>query len=80
MTIKNLLVDMAAIIHKDGRVTPVKFKYEDKYIDVELIQSDVNRKTGDITYKCFSIVENFKWHYILRFERDDCKWYLSSMD
>lgn len=72
---------MIAATHKDGTIKPLKFKYEDKLIDVGLIiQSDTERKTGDIIYKCFSIIDDFKWHYVLRFERVTCKWYLSSMN
>ena len=79
MSVRDVLVDTIVAFHKDDAIKPLKFKYDDKLINIDLIiTSDVERQTGNVIFKCFSLIDNFKWHYVLRFDSKNCKWYLSS--
>jgi len=76
-------IDIVTVFDKNGKIQPIKFKFEDKdstkVIKVDKVIDLVDCKfAGDsfIVYKCQSCINNIIKPFELKFERRTCKWYL----
>ena len=76
MKIVNHTVSVIAIFDEEGKITPYKFKYNDKPVLILRVMKSYLEKLAGNYRLVFVCIHNEKDVYELKYELDSYKWYL----
>ncbi|MBN2287502.1 MAG: hypothetical protein JXQ26_03835 [Tissierellales bacterium] len=76
MKLLNHPVDMIAIFDCQGKITPYKFKYEDRPVKVDQVIRYYQEKLAGNIRIVFVCINRGSDMYELKYELDSHKWYL----
>jgi hypothetical protein len=72
-------IEMIAWFSKDGALTPVRYKFNNKVIKVEQVTSKSEEKLAGnrmIIFRCQSEINGELRPFELKYELQSCKWFL----
>ncbi len=80
-------VDMICVSNKDGKISPIKYKFvgKDEQIHIvkinKILERNEERLAGNrmYIYKVMSIINNSQRVYEMKYELATCKWYIYKM-
>ncbi len=76
MKLLNHPIEMIAVFDIDGKITPAKFRYEDKVVRVEKIIKRQKEKLAGNERWVFTCMHQQNYLYELKYEIDTQKWFL----
>ncbi|MEL7649205.1 MAG: hypothetical protein AAGU76_14000 [Sedimentibacter sp.] len=76
MKILNEPIKVMAVFYTDGRIEPVKFRFEDKVVKIEKIMKTYEESIVGNTRMVFVCLHNGKDIFELKYELDSKLWFL----